>query len=515
MIDCAKTNLLKDLRSGFQIFLLALPLSLGIARASGYPPAMGILTAMIGGMVTSLFRVTPLAIKGPAAGLITVAAAAIADFGGIDSAWGTISAIVLLVGVAQILFGIFKLGSISEYFPETVVHGMLAAIGLIIILKHIPILLGVDPALYKNLSPVELFVSIPVFIENIQMQVAIIGFLSLGLLIIYPFITIKSIRRLPAPIWILTASIGLAIYWQMKTNALTYELVHIGNFWDSINIRPDFTAVKQGLFWKYFIMFLFVSTIESLLTVKALESIDPKKREVNPDGDLIGQGAGNMFSGLLGGLPMISEVVRSTSNASFGAQSKWANFFHGFFMLLVMLLFIPVIEWIPNASLAALLLFAGYNLASLKHFIHVYKIGKEQFVIFLVTIFFTLYEDLLVGVAAGMLIKAAIEMHYGLTFKNLFRAAYTLEKSATSLTIRMKEAAIFTHRNAIKNLLESNKEFPHLIIDLSAVKIIDHSFMVMLDSLKKNKYGDRLTIIGFENFRALSEHSLSTKVSTG
>lgn len=298
---------------------------------------------------------------------------------------------------------------------------MPAAIGLIIILKHIPVLLGVYPVIYKNLSPFELMTHIPAFNKNIQPQVVLIGLVSLGVLIIHPLMHNKTIESVPAPVWVLIISVSRAIIWRMKTNDLPYELVQISNLWESIKFRPDFSAVNAFIFWKYFVMFLFVSTIESLLTIKAIESIDPQKRRVDANGDLTGQGAGNVISGLSGGLPMISEGVRSTANVSFGANSKWSNFFYGFFLFLVMLFFIPLAEWIPNAALATLLLYAGYNLASLKHFIHVYKIGKEQFIIFLTTIFFTLYEDLLTGVAAGMLLKTGIELYLGLRFKSMFK----------------------------------------------------------------------------------------------
>lgn len=503
---------MKDLKSGFQIFLLALPLSLGIAKASGYPPAMGVLTAMVGGLITSLFRVTDLSIKGPAAGLITIAAAAMADFGSDERAWGTVSAIVLMVGLIQVLLGIAKLGGVSEFFPETVVHGMLSAIGLIIIIKHIPVLLGIDPFHYHSFDLFTLLKKLPTLIQDYQPHISSIGLLSLLILIAYPYVKISFVRALPASVWVLLGAIPLSITWDLKSNDLSYDLVHIGNFWDSITIRPRFDELNNALFWKYFIMFLFVSTIESLLTVKALETIDPLKRKVHVNGDLIGQGAGNMVSGLLGGLPMISEVVRSSANVAYGAMSKWSNFFHGFFLLLVMLFFIPLIEWIPNASLAALLLFAGYNLASPKHFIHVYSIGKEQFVIFITTIFFTLYEDLLVGVAMGMVVKISIELFYGLKFKNLFKMEYELHEDGKVIEITLLSTAIFTHRYALKTLLKNLDPQKEIRIDLSQTRFIDHSFMVMLDGLQKKTYEGRLLIKGIENHRSLSEHRLSAKV---
>ncbi|GCD78533.1 hypothetical protein JCM31826_20150 [Thermaurantimonas aggregans] len=174
---------------------------------------------------------------------------------------------------------------------------------------------------------------------------------------------------------------------------------------------------------------------------------------------MIGQRAVNIASGLMGGLPIISEIVRSSAIIALGAVSKWSNFFHGFFLLLVMLFLIPIIEWIPNAALAALLIYAGYNLASFKHFIHVYSIGKGQFFIFLTIIFFTLFEDLLVGVAAGMLVKIGIEFYLGLKLKYIFKTSFLIKEFPNETVVHLQEAAIFSHRNTLKKILNSNIEF--------------------------------------------------------
>jgi MFS superfamily sulfate permease-like transporter len=330
-----------DIVSGFLVFLLALPLSLGIAKASGFPAAMGVLSAMIGGLVTVFFKTSELSIKGPAAGLITIAAGAITDFGGDEQGWKIASAVIVVMSIFQIIFGFLKFGSLSDFFPHSAVHGMLAAIGLIIIGKQIPVLLGDDPTLYKGEGPIELYMDIPKFILNAHWHIAVIGIIGLIIMFGLPLLKINFFKKIPAPIIVLFVAIPITIYWEFKKTEPSYSLVSIGDFWGSLNFNADFSAINTFNFWKYVFMFLFVSTLESLLTVKAVDNLDPYKRKSNYNGDLIGQGAGNFFSGLLGGLPMISEVVRSSSNVGFGAISKWSNFFHGLFLLLAMIFLIP------------------------------------------------------------------------------------------------------------------------------------------------------------------------------
>lgn len=508
----------KDLVSGFLVFLLALPLSLGIAKASGFPAAMGVLTAMVGGLITVIFNVAELSIKGPAAGLITIAAGAITDFGGDEQGWKVAAAVVVVMALFQMLFGFVKLGTVSDFFPHSAVHGMLAAIGLIIIAKQIPVLLGDDPTLYKGEGPVELYMDIPRFVLHAHWHIAAIGLIGLLIMFIFPFLKINLFKKIPAPMFVLLVAVPLTTYWHFKESEPSYALVSIGNFWGSLNLNADFSMIHTWTFWKYVIMFLFVSTLESLLTVKALENLDPYKRQPNYNGDLIGQGAGNLISGLLGGLPMISEVVRSTSNISFGAVTKWSNFVHGLFLLLSMIFLIPLIELIPNSALAAMLIYAGYRLAAPKEFVHTYRIGKEQLIIFLTTILVTLAEDLLLGVLAGMLVKILFHLYYGVRIKNLFFPKYSVEVKEENnqkiITLHFEGAAVFTNLIAYKKIINRYLKQGYVFINLKKVKLIDHSFMSFIHyfEIEKERYEDKMTFTGFENHKPLSNHPLATRI---
>jgi MFS superfamily sulfate permease-like transporter len=352
--DGLKENWRSDLISGFLVFLLALPLSLGIAKASEFPPAMGVLTAMIGGLFVSFFAGSRLTIKGPAAGLITICASAVIEMGGGTEGWHLALGAIFIAAIIQIILGILKFGSLSDFFPHSVVHGMLAAIGLIIFSKQIHILLGIDPALLKGKEPLELFEMIPESILHEDPRVTLVGVISLIIIFGMPLIKNKVVKKIPAPMVVLLVTIPMALIMDFKHTEPAFDMVKIGDFWSNIGLNISFDLIGTFVFWKYVVMFLFVNSLETLLTVKAIDGLDPWKRPSNANKDLMAVGAGNGLSAILGGLPMISEVARSSANVSFGGRTRWANLFHGVFLLLAMLLFIPVIEVIPNTALAAL-----------------------------------------------------------------------------------------------------------------------------------------------------------------
>jgi len=509
--DDFKSYWKNDAVSGFMVFLLALPLSLGIAKASGFPPAMGVLTAIIGGLVTVFFRVAPLTIKGPAAGLITISAAAMTEFGGGEKAWHIVATVVAVMAILQVITGLLKFGSLADLFPPSAVHGMLAAIGIIIILKQIPVLLGDEPALYSGEGPIELFLDIPEFVLHAHWHIAVVGLVGLLILFLFPKLKFPIAKSIPAPLVVLMIAVPLSIVWHFDRTEPAYSLVQIGDFWGSIGIQFDFSMIGSFVFWKYVFMFFFVSSLESLLTVKAIDGLDVKKRISNPNGDIIGQGAGNFVAGSLGGLPMISEVVRSSTNVNFQAQSKWSNFFHGIFLLLAMLLIIPLIEMIPNAALAAMLIYAGYNLTSPKHYIHAYHTGREQLVIFLVTIIVTLLEDLLLGIAAGILVKIVYELIQGVPIKAFFKNEYASIQKGDFTQINLKGAAVFTNLIAFKKLLEPAMKNGSVELIFSETRYIDHSFMAFVRYLERETSEDHLKLTGLDELKASAEHPESAR----
>lgn len=512
-----KENFKTDAISGFIVFLLALPLSLGIAKASEFPPIMGLITAIIGGLLVSLISGSRLTIKGPAAGLIVIVAGAVAEFGKGDPilGWKLALGAMVIAGLIQILFGVLKLGKLADFFPLSAIHGMLAAIGIIIIAKQIPVLLNDNPILAKGKGPLELLANIPNFIMNLDPKATLIGVISLVIMLGWPKIKNKSIKMIPAPLVVLLFSIPCELFMHFKETEPAYALVKIGSLVDNINFNASFDGISQtGTFIKFVIMFALVGTLESLLTVKAIDLVDPFKRKSDTNKDLIAVGIGNVFAALLGGLPMIAEVARSSSNVNNGAKTRWANFFHGFFILAFLLLAAPLLEMIPNAALAAMLITVGIKLAHPKEFIHTFKIGKEQLAIFLVTIFFTLFEDLLVGIAAGIVLKMIIHLINGTPISSFFKAPTEVSFEGNEYYVRISKAAIFTNFLGIKRKLEEIPSGFNITIDLGETKLVDHSVMENLEHFKHDYEAydnSTVKIVGLENHKPLSNHPLSSR----
>lgn len=513
-IEGLKQNFASDLTSGFIVFLLALPLSLGIAGASGFPPIMGVLTAIIGGILASFLTGSPLSIKGPAAGLIVIVAGAVSEFGGGTIGWQLTLGVMVVAGLIQVLFGVLKLGKFVDVFPLSAIHGMLAAIGLIIIAKQIPILLNVDPAMMKGKGPISLFAHIPEFIAYLDPQVSIIGVVSLAFMMGWPLIKQKHLKQIPAPLLVLLFAIPAGVFMDLKDGSPDYTLIKVGNIAEQVGWNVDFSGVSMvGVFIKYVIMVSLVGSLESLLTVKAIDMMDPYKRKSDPNKDMIAVGAANTFAAVLGGIPMISEVARSSANVINGGKTRWANFFHGVFLLIFALAAYPLLEMIPNAALAAMLISVGIKLAHPKEFSHMYKIGPEQLAIFLTTIFFTLFEDLLIGIASGMALKMVLHVLRGASWKGLFKAAIVVEEDGDVVNVHLQQAAVFTNYMAIKSRLASIPSGKHVRIDFTDLALIDHSVMENLHHFKDDytNAGGEVRLIGLDDMKAFSDHPLAAR----
>ena len=512
-IEGLKQNWRPDALSGFLVFLLALPLSLGIAKASEFPAAMGVLTAMIGGLVVSLFAGSRLTIKGPAAGLITICAGAVTEMGGGAEGWRLALGVIVVAALIQIVFGFLKFGSLSDFFPHSAVHGMLAAIGLIIFSKQIHVLLGIDPATLKGLEPIELYQRIPDSIMHEDPRVTLVGIISLIIIFGMPMLKGKIFKKIPAPMVVLLITVPMAWIMDFKHTEPAFDMVQIGDFWASVGFNADFSMIGSFVFWKYVLMFLFVNSLESLLTVKAIDGLDPWRRISNPNKDLVAVGIGNATSGLLGGLPMISEVARSSANITFGGRTRWANFFHGFFLLTAMLLFIPFIEMIPNTALAALLIAVGYRLASPNEFFKTYKIGPEQLVIFVTTIVVTVATDLLLGVGAGIMMKFLFHILNGVPFRSLFKARYECTGENGKYHVQVFDGAVFSNLIGYKKLFRTFQSGKRVSFNFSEAKLVDHTFMEALYHFQEayEHDGGQVSVNGFDNFKAFSSHPLASR----
>lgn len=520
-------DLPRDILSGFLVFLIALPLCLGISMASGFPPVAGILTAVIGGLVATWFGSARLTIKGPAAGLIVIALGAVTDLGHGDLALGYRRALAVgvVAAVVQIVFALVKAGRLGEVFPTHVVHGMLAAIGVIIVSKQAHIMLGVAP---HSKSPLGLLAELPRSIAHLNPEIALVGVLSLGLLFGHLALSQKIawLKKVPAQLVVLLIAIPLGRFFDLEhphtyTLSVTHQAYAIGpgflvNLPASIVSslgRPDFSGAFTGDFLKYVVMFALVGSLESLLSARAVDVLDPQRRRSDLDKDLLATGVGNLASSVLGGLPMISEIVRSSANIGYGARTKMSNFFHGVFLLAFVLLAPGLIHRIPLATLAAMLVFTGVRLASPKEFAHAFKVGPEQLVVFLTTLIVTLATDLLLGVGAGILTKIILQVAMGVRPMDLGQPQIETATEQETPVLHVRGAATFLGLPSLLRGLRALSHAKSAVVELTHTAFVDHTTMERLHEIagEWRREGRTLELRGLDQHRGLSAHPLAAR----
>lgn len=531
-------RLQSDVVAGFLVFLIALPLCLAIASASGFPAIAGVFTAIVGGFITPWLSNSQLTIKGPAAGLIVIVLGAVADFGFEASAPGSAQSfaayrMALAVGVAaavlQILFGLLRAGALGEFFPSSAVHGLLAAIGVIIMVKQIPVALGFVP--HAN-EPLELMLEIPRDLLNLNPEIAAIGGLGLLILFLFPLIKNRALRVIPAPVLVLLAAVPLGMYFNLGQEHHYSLLGHdytVGKSFlvdvpskvlDGITF-PDFSVFTNPKLMysaiKWVVMFALIGSLESLLSAKAIDIIDPQQRKTNLNSDILAIGVGNLVSALIGGLPMISEIVRSRANVDNGAKSKYANLFHGLFLLLAVAFCATIIRMIPRAALAAMLVYTGFRLAHPREFLHVYKIGREQLVVFVGTIVAVMATDLLIGICIGIGIELLIHFINGVPLVSLFRPSTEVRQlDERTWLICPRDSAVFFNWIPIRNRIQRYglAQNMNVIVDLSNTRLVDHTVMEKLRELER-EFGERgiaLAVVGLSEHMSFSHHPAAARL---
>lgn len=525
-----------DVVSGFLVFLIALPLCLGIAKASGFPEIAGVFTAIVGGLITPWISNSQLTIKGPAAGLIVIVLGAITDFGFVanpespEQVAGNFNAyrMTLAVGVAaavlQILFGLFRAGSLGDFFPSSAVHGLLAAIGVIIISKQLPVALGES----NKGEPLELLMEIPHKLMHLNPEIAAIGFVSLCILFLFPLIKQPLLRKIPVPLIVLCVAVPMAMYFDLQHehdytmlgHHFTVNnsfLVNVPSSLANAITTPDFAALSNPVAWKWIVMFALIGSLESLLSAKAIDILDDQKRNTDLNRDLLAVGAGNLISAMIGGLPMISEIVRSRANIDNGAKSKFANMFHGLFLLLAVAFLAWAIRMIPMAALAAMLIYTGFRLAHPREFMHVYRIGREQLVVFVGTIVAVLATDLLIGIAIGIGIELLIQFIHGVPIWSLvWPATLVKAKGPDTLLIEPPSSAVFFNWLLIRRRIVSDglNQKKNVVLDLSSTQLVDHTVMEKLEELEQTFEAQGLSfeVVGLERHIALSPHPKAVRL---
>lgn len=519
-----------DVLSGFLVFLIALPLCLGIAMASGFPPQAGIITAIVGGLLVSRINGSFVTIMGPAAGLIVVILDSVQELGAGDAMAGyryTLAAI-FFAGIFQILMGVMKAGKMSAFFPSSAVHGMLAAIGIIIIAKQLHVMLGVKPdasTLFQTIG------AVPASLRDMNPEVAIIGFLGLAILAAWTFVG-PRLRMVPAPLLVVLVGMALGKYFDLEDEHkylflpnfefLPHHEFTLGpkflvtlpqNFLAGF-VFPDFGMSWHLVFWQQVFAIALVGSLESLLSAAAVDKLDPHKRVSDLNRDVAAVGVGNAICGLIGGLPMIAEIVRSSANVNSGARTSWANFFHGLFLLIFVALFPKLIHEIPLSSLAALLVFTGYRLASPREFKKTLEIGWDQLGVFVITIVGVLATDLLIGVAIGVAAELLFHFWRSIDWSDVVKISRTVEEAEPGVYhVQVSGAAFFGNYLALKGDLAKIPAGKTVIFDLSETSTVDHTVMendhhYCEDYRGKGGYAE---IRGLDQLKATSRHPLAPR----
>ena len=503
-------NLKSDFASGLVVFLVALPLCLGIALASGAPLFSGIIAGVVGGIVVGYLSKSHLSVSGPAAGLTAIVLTAITDLG----AFNIFLTAVVLAGVMQLLLGFIKAGSISNYFPTNVIEGMLAGIGVIIILKQIPHAFGYDPdfvgdeAFFQSDGQNTFSELFQVF-NHIQLGSILITLVSLAILILWNKVEfLKKIKLIPPALVAVIVSVILNEFFIQSSSNFAILKEHLVSLpvptsleeFKNIIITPDFSALSNSKVWIVGITIAVVASIETLLCIEAADRMDAQKRYTDTNVELKAQGIGNILSGFIGGLPMTSVVVRTSANNAAGAKSKMSAIIHGL-LLLISVLAIPIIlNKIPLATLAAVLLLVGYKLANPKVIIHFWKRGKYQFVPFIATFLGVVFTDLLKGVALGIVISIIFVL------KGNLKRAYNFRKEeyvdGDVIHIDLAQEVSFLNKAAIKSTLMAIPENSKVIINAEDTVYIAHDILDLIREFKTVRAKDeniKVKLKGFKN----------------
>jgi len=488
-----------DLAAGLAVFLVALPLCMGIALASGAPLYSGILSGIIGGLIVSFISGSQLSVSGPAAGLTTIVAASIISLG--DYKVFLLS--VIVAGIFQIILGLLKLGTIANYFPSAVIKGMLAAIGIILIAKQIPVAVGYDKPDFWRSGFLNMFSSGKPLISN---GVVLISLLSIIILVIMQRPKFKSYKVIPAPLVVVVIGALLSFAFMHYVQPLALkptQLVTIpANIFQSISF-PDFSKIFNAEIIKDGVIIGMLASLETLLCVEAIDKLDEHDRITPVNRELVAQGIGNTLCGLLGAIPMTAVIIRGAANVDSGGRSKMSAFTHGLFLLLAVL-FIPfLLSMIPYASLAAILLITGYNLTKPKLYRSMWKLGWQQFLPFIITIIIILMTDLLIGVSIGLVLATYF------IIRNNFKAEYIIQETKQGpldvFYLKLNSNVTFLNKVNLRDTLDKVPRSSVLTIDGSECNFIDYDVLEIISEYKE-KAQDRKILL---NLKGIQEVNVS------
>ncbi len=487
-----------DLPASIIVFFVALPLCLGIALASGAPLFAGIIAGIVGGIVVGAASGSALGVSGPAAGLAVIVFSSIASLG----SWNVFLMAVVLSGIIQLSLGFLKAGFIAYFFPSSVIKGMLTGIGLLIILKQIPHALGWDKDAmgddeFLQADGQNTFSEITQSLDYITPGAILIGVISLAILIFWDKVLMKKYKIfqiIQGPL--VVVALGILINYFYQNGVLNFSLSakqvvslpvphSLNEFFGQFTF-PDFTALKSFEVYKVALIIAIVGSLETLLCVEATDKLDPDRRITPTNRELQAQGLGNVVSGLLGGLPITQVIVRSSANINFGAKTKLSAILHGFFLLISAITLASLMNMIPLASLAAILLMVGYKLAKPALFVQMYKLGWEQFVPFTMTVIAILATDLLKGITVGILFGIFYTLRHSYRNSHHMKDVETVENEQKVHHIELAQEVSFFNKASIIKALDEIPTNSKVIIDFSKSKAVAYDVLEIIKDFEIN-----------------------------
>ncbi|MEZ6096221.1 MAG: SulP family inorganic anion transporter [Pirellulaceae bacterium] len=516
-MDKEKTTPLNDVIAAVIVFLVALPLCLGIAHASGAPLEAGLFAGIIGGLIVGSLSGSSTSVSGPAAGLIIIVTTQVETLGG----FRPFLAALVVAGVIQLLLGVIRAGFLSEFIPSAVIKGLLAAIGITLILKQIPHIAGVDKDDMGEFSfwqpdAENTFSEIWHMISKIHPGALLVGVVAFALLIFWD--RFKVLKKLPVPSALLAVVVGMVMTYVFDRmgGSLAIGVDHkvqvpvATDFKSFLNFfqTPDFSKMGSEVFWIAAVTIAIVASLETLLNLEAVDKLDPQKRLSPPNRELFAQGVGNMASGLIGGLPVTSVIVRSSVNVSNRNHSKGSAILHGA-LLLAFFYFLPnVLNDIPLSCLAAILIVTGVKLANYKLFRQMWSEGLDQFIPFVVTILAIIFTDLLIGILLGLAVSLLFILHSN--FQNPLKTILEKHVGGDVLRIVLANQVSFLNRGKLKHTLDSLEKGSHVLIDARGTDYVDADVMDMIMDFRDEvapAHGVKMSFLGFKKkYEHLDDH---------
>lgn len=493
-----KTFLKYDLKASISVFFVALPLCMGVALASNAPIISGLISGIVGGIIISMISKSELSVSGPAAGLTAICAGAITDLGTLEIFFISVS----IAGLMQIMLGVLRLGGFTHFVPSAVIKGMLAAIGIILISKQIPPLIGYNqPDFWSDefinlISFRHAFSNIQHLSKQISLGAIVLSAMSFVFLFFWNRYFSKRISFLPSSFLVVTLSALLALLFNAYFPALKLQQEQFVNIPSGSIVQlkfPDLSfAYTDVRIWRYAVIICFIASLETLLSIAAIDKLDPYNRITPQNRELVAQGTGNFLTGLLGGLPITSVIVRSAANTEAGAKSRFSAFSHGVWILLAVLFAVTLLNQIPYCVLAVILIRTGYSLAKPKMIMAVYRQGWEQFMPFIVTMGAILFTDILIGVLIGI----TYAIYY--LVKHTYRAGFTVKESAVGHTKHFKiELALnvsFLNKKRFSELLDKIPKYSEVEIIGSNSVYIDYDVLEIFQDFKTKAHNRHIQL---------------------